>query len=91
VCLAAVAASAVSAVAIQLWFRSQARRSNFRRRQTSSKLATFAEAFSSIFWAGAAGLAAAGSWWALSLALAALAVLYGARSFRPQAAREFAF
>jgi ABC-2 type transport system permease protein len=91
VCLAGVAASATSAVAIQLWFRSQARRSNFRRRQTSSKVATFAEAFSSIFWAGAAGLATAGSSWALALAVAALVVLLGARSFRPQAAREFAF
>jgi ABC-2 type transport system permease protein len=29
----------------------QARRSQFRRRQTSSRLATFAEAFSSIGWA----------------------------------------
>jgi ABC-2 type transport system permease protein len=91
VCLSGVSASAVSAVVIQLWFRSQARRSNFRRRQTSSKLATFAEAFSSIFWAGAAGLAAAASWWALALIVGALAVLYGARMFRPQASREFAF
>ena len=29
----------------------QAKRSQFRRRQTSSRLATFAEAFSSIGWA----------------------------------------
>jgi ABC-2 type transport system permease protein len=43
--------AAASATAIQLWFRVQARRSQFRRRQTSSRLATFAEAFSSIGWA----------------------------------------
>lgn len=43
--------AAASATAIQLWFRIQARRSQFRRRQTSSRLATFAEAFSSIGWA----------------------------------------
>jgi len=37
----------------------QARRSQFRRRQTSSRLATFAEAFSSIGWAATAVLALA--------------------------------
>ncbi len=91
ICLCGVGAASVSAVAIQLWFRSQARRSNFRRRQTSSKLATFAEAFSSIFWAGFAGLWAAGSVWSLALAAGALVVLGLARNFRPQSAREFAF
>ncbi len=34
-----------AATAIQLWFRSQARRSQFRRRQVSSRVATFTEAF----------------------------------------------
>jgi ABC-2 type transport system permease protein len=46
-----VAIATTTATAIQLWFRVQARRSQFRRRQTSSRLATFAEAFSSIGWA----------------------------------------
>jgi ABC-2 type transport system permease protein len=48
--------AAASATAIQLWFRVQAKRSQFRRRQTSSRLATFAEAFSSIGWAATAAL-----------------------------------
>ena len=48
--------AAAAATAIQLWFRVQARRSQFRRRQTSSRLATFAEAFSSIGWAATAAL-----------------------------------
>jgi ABC-2 type transport system permease protein len=52
----AIIISAASATAIQLWFRVQARRSQFRRRQTSSRLATFAEAFSSIGWAATAAL-----------------------------------
>jgi len=52
-----VTIAAVSATAIQLWFRVQARRSHFRRRQTSSRLATFVEAFSSIGWAATAALA----------------------------------
>lgn len=52
----AIIVSAASATAIQLWFRVQARRSQFRRRQTSSRLATFAEAFSSIGWAASAAL-----------------------------------
>jgi ABC-2 type transport system permease protein len=60
-----IALAAVSATAIQLWFRVQARRSQFRRRQTSSRLATFAEAFSSIGWAATAALA-------LSVPIAAL-------------------
>jgi len=53
---AGVVIGAASATAIQLWFRVQAKRSQFRRRQTSSRLATFAEAFSSIGWAATAAL-----------------------------------
>jgi ABC-2 type transport system permease protein len=52
-----VAAAALSSTAIQLWFRVQARRSQFRRRQNSSKLATLAEAFCSIGWAATSALA----------------------------------
>ncbi len=54
-----VIVATVSATAIQLWFRVQAKRSQFRRRQTSSRIATFAEAFSSIGWAATAALALA--------------------------------
>ena len=54
-----VIVATVSATAIQLWFRVQAKRSQFRRRQTSSRLATVAEAFSSIGWAATAALALA--------------------------------
>jgi ABC-2 type transport system permease protein len=53
---AGVIIAAASATAIQLWFRVQAKRSQFRRRQTSSRLATFAEAFSSIGWAATGAL-----------------------------------
>lgn len=53
---AGVIVATVSATAIQLWFRVQAKRSQFRRRQTSSRIATFAEAFSSIGWAATAAL-----------------------------------
>ena len=56
---AGITVAAAAATAIQLWFRVQARRSQFRRRQTSSRLATFAEAFSSIGWAATAALALA--------------------------------
>lgn len=82
---AGIAAASISATMIQLWFRSQANRASFRRRQTSSKVATFSEAFSSIMWAGATGLIAAGYWVvAPALILCALLVLWIARSFRPQ-------
>ncbi len=45
------------AVLIQLWYRGQANRSLFRRRQVSSKTATISEAVVSILWAGGAALA----------------------------------
>jgi ABC-2 type transport system permease protein len=54
-----IAVAATAAISIQLWFRTQAKRSQFRRRQVSSRLATFAEAFSSIGWAATAAVAAA--------------------------------
>jgi ABC-2 type transport system permease protein len=84
VCVAGVMVAASSATLIQLWFRTQARRSQFRRRQTSSRLATFAEAFSSIAWAGTAFLVAAQTWLALIPGTAALFVLAGARAIRPR-------
>ena len=80
-----IAISTISATMIQLWFRSQAKRSNFRRRQTSSKVATLAEAFSSILWAATTGLAAAGLWLIVPVTvLLALGTLWIARSFRPK-------
>lgn len=80
-----IACATVSATMIQLWFRSQAKRSNFRRRQTSSKVATLSEAFSSIMWAGSAALVAGGLWHiAIVTTVLALAVLWIARSFRPK-------
>jgi len=85
VAVAGIAASGAAAITIQLWFRAQAKRSHFRRRQTSSRVATFAEAFSSIAWAGAAALAAAGSWFAIPAALIPLAILGGVRLISPTA------
>jgi ABC-2 type transport system permease protein len=76
--------AAASATAIQLWFRAQAKRSHFRRRQTSSRVATFAEAFSSITWAATAALAAAGTWFALVTATIAILILTGARAMSPR-------
>ena len=75
--------AAASSTAIQFWFRTQARRSLFRRRHTSSRVATFAEAFSSIAWAGTAALAAYGSWAALVAAALALMVLGVAKLMSP--------
>jgi ABC-2 type transport system permease protein len=76
--------AAASATRIQLWFRSQAKRSQFRRRQISSRTATFAEAFSSIIWAATAALAAAGTWLALVTAAIAVGILIGAWAIRPR-------
>jgi ABC-2 type transport system permease protein len=76
--------AALSSSLIQIWFRSQARRRYFRRRQTSSRIATFAEAFSSVAWASAAAVAANQSWLAVGPAIVALLVVAGAWSIRPR-------
>jgi ABC-2 type transport system permease protein len=72
-----------SATMIQLWFRSQAKRSHFRRRQTSSRVATFAEALCSVGWAATGALAALGNWAALVIGLLVLGILGGARMLSP--------
>jgi ABC-2 type transport system permease protein len=77
-----VAASA--STAIQLWFRTQAKRSMFRRRQVSSRIATFAEAFSSIGWAATAAVAAVSLPLAIAPGLIALSLLLGARYLAPR-------
>jgi ABC-2 type transport system permease protein len=72
VCALGILSAAAAATAIQLCFRVQARRRQFRRRQTSSRLATFAEAF---FWAATTALAASASRAALGTAVVAFGVL----------------
>ncbi len=79
------ALASAAAILVQLWFRSTAKRANFRRRQVASKAATFSEAFSSVFWAGAAGFAASGSWYAVGFVALALAVLPITWWIRPRA------
>ena len=79
-----VVIASLSSTMIQIWFRRQAQRRYFSRRQTSSRLATFAEAFCAVSWAAAAGL------WLRSPVLAsvpiavALIILAGARGMRPR-------
>ncbi|WP_204306061.1 hypothetical protein, partial [Stenotrophomonas maltophilia] len=75
--------AAASATAIQLMFRTTAKRSAFRRRQTASRAATFAEAFASIAWAAGAGLAAAASPIALVPVAAAILVVGIAKAMAP--------
>ena len=85
---AGIAASAASATAIQLWFRTQAKRQHFRRRQTSSRIATFAEAFSSITWAATGAIAAAGSPLVTITAPIAILILVVVRRFAPSGAAQ---
>jgi len=80
-CFIGIAAG--SATAIQFWFRTQARRSLFRRRQTSSRVATYAEALSSIGWAGTGALAATGTWLAVFPGVIVLAIVGGAWMISP--------
>jgi ABC-2 type transport system permease protein len=69
---------------IQFWFRAQVKRSLFRRRQVSSRIATFAEAFSSIIWSGAGAVALVNPWLAIIPGGAAIAVLTAAWSASPR-------
>jgi ABC-2 type transport system permease protein len=84
VAAAGIIVASAAATQIQLWFRTQAKRSHFRRRQISSRVATFAEAISSITWAATAALAAAGTWLALVTGAIAVATLLGARLISPR-------
>lgn len=79
-----VVLAAVSSTLIQIWFRSQARRSQFRRRQTSSRIATLAEVLSSILWAASAALAATGSAFAIVTAVIAVMGLTCVWAIRPR-------
>jgi ABC-2 type transport system permease protein len=81
-----IACAGASTIRIQLWFRAQAKRSHFRRRHTSSRIATFAEALVSFSWAAAAGLAATGTWLAAISAAVALLILAGVRTLAPRRA-----
>ena len=75
--------AAGTATAIQFFFRKQATRRYFRHRQTASRFATFAEAFSSISWAATAAVAVAGSWLALFPAAIGLGILAAAYWMSP--------
>ncbi len=78
------ALAAGSATAIQLWFRSQAKRSMFRRRQVSSRVATLSEAFASILWAGTAALLISLPMLAIIPAILAVGALTFAFALRPR-------
>ena len=79
-----VVAAASSGTMIQFWYRDGARRVGLRRRQIPSRVATLAEALSSILWAGTGALAAAASWLATVTALVAFLVLAGIWLIRPR-------
>lgn len=70
-----VTCASASAIAIQLWFRGPAKRAHFRYRQTASRAATLSEAFSSLTWAGATALFAAGMSIGILFVILALLVL----------------
>jgi ABC-2 type transport system permease protein len=82
VCAGVVIAAGAS-TAIQYWFRFPAGRRMFRRRQTSSRVATYAEALSSTGWAGTGALAATGTWLAVVPGVIVLGVVAGAWMISP--------
>ena len=82
VCASGIIIASLCSATIQLWFRTHAHRSTFRRRHTASRIATFAEAFCCISWAAASGMIAAQTWFAVMPIVVALLVLLIARSLR---------
>jgi len=76
-------AAAASATTIQLWFRSQAKRSQFRKRHTSSRIATLSEALVTLVWASAGAVATVSFGLAAIPALVALVVLFCVRAISP--------
>jgi ABC-2 type transport system permease protein len=78
------AAAAASATTIQLWFKSQSKRSHFRRRHTSSRIATLAEALISITWAAAGAAAAISLWVTAAAGVFALGLLACVRAVSPR-------
>jgi len=88
---AGILIAAASAILIQLCFRVQARRSQFRHRHVSaSRIATLAEAVSSIAWALSSALAAASIWLALIPALIAIGILGGVWLSSPPPTQSYA-
>ena len=81
---AGIVIATTAATSIQLWFRGQFKRSLFRRRQVSSRVATFAEAFSSIGWAATAAVASASLILAIAPAIMAGLVVLGTRFMAPR-------
>jgi ABC-2 type transport system permease protein len=79
-----VAVAGISATLIQFWFRAQVKRSLFRRRHVSSRIATFAEALSSIIWAGAGAVAVVSLWIAIVPGAMALTILATAWMLSPK-------
>ena len=84
--VAGAAAATGSAFLIQHWFRQPGRRSQFRRRQTASRIATFAEAFSSIGWAATAALASVSLPLGAITGIVAVLALLAIRLARPRLA-----
>jgi ABC-2 type transport system permease protein len=78
-----IAVAAASATLIQYGFRGQARRSLFRRRHVSSRIATFAEAFASITWSGTGAVALIDPRLALIPGGGAMAVIAAAWAISP--------
>ncbi|WP_298821293.1 hypothetical protein [uncultured Roseibium sp.] len=76
--------AAASAILVQLWFRAQAKRTTFRRRQVASKASTLAEAAASIACAAGTALIAAGSPLAFLPVVLLLIVLTTSWSIRPK-------
>jgi ABC-2 type transport system permease protein len=83
-----IAVAGASTIRIQLWFRAQAKRNHFRRRHTSSRIASFGEALVSFSWAAATGLAATRSILAWFGVAAALIILVLVRAVSPRTAPD---
>jgi ABC-2 type transport system permease protein len=90
IAMAGILIAAGSSTAIQYWFRTQGRRSTFRRRQTSSRVATITEALSSTGWAATGAMAVWGTWLWVFPGIVVLAIVAGAWLISPARSAEAA-
>lgn len=83
IALAGIVIAGASATAIQFWYRLQAYRGRIRRRQTASRLTTFAEAIASISLAATGAMIAAGMYLSVVPAVVSCGAVFGAWAMSP--------
>ena len=83
IALVGIIVAGAAATAIQFWYRLQAHRGRIRRRQTASRLTTFAEAIASISLAATGAMVAAGMYLSIVPGVVSACAIFGAWLLSP--------